>query len=87
MTWAKMLIFDRGDTLDIKRPEKWGGNLHFDTYEELEKVFEAKQLHPLDLKEAVAEYIINMLEPARKYLMENNEVQEMQEEIKRRISR
>ncbi len=87
LTWAKMFIFDLGRSLDIKRPEKWGGNLHFDTYEELEQVFAADKLHALDLKQAVAESLIELLEPARKYLETIDSVQEISKKIKNRVTR
>ncbi len=54
--------------LTIKRPEKFGGDLVVDSYEELEELFKNKELHPMDLKNAVAEELIKILEPIRKRL-------------------
>lgn len=87
LTWAKMFVFDLGFKLDIKRPAKWGGNLHLETYKELEDIFAQGKLHPLDLKQAVAEHLIMLLEPARKYLESVDSVKELQKEIAQRISR
>ncbi|MDP3973872.1 MAG: tyrosine--tRNA ligase [Candidatus Daviesbacteria bacterium] len=56
-----------GVILTIKRDEKWGGDLSYSNYEELEKDYADKNLHPQDLKSAVAEWLIKKLEPARKY--------------------
>ncbi len=67
LNWTKYLIFNDSTTFTINRPEKWGGNLEYTAYEELEKDYAAKKLHPQDLKMAVAEWLINKLEPARKY--------------------
>lgn len=68
LDWAKHLIFVNDDaSLTIDRPEKWGGPVTFNSYEELEKAYVAKELHPQDLKAAVAEWLIVKLEPARKY--------------------
>lgn len=50
----------------IERPEKFGGNLEFKSYDELEAAF-IKDLHPLDLKNATANYINQILEPVHKY--------------------
>lgn len=47
----------------IQRPEKYGGNLHYDSYESIEKDFAEKKLHPLDLKNGVADAINALLEP------------------------
>lgn len=52
--------------LSIVRPEKFGGSLHYSSYEALEADFAAKALHPADLKKGVADAIIAILEPIRK---------------------
>ncbi len=56
---------DKGEDFLIERPEKFGGNLTFKNYQELEDAFVAKQLHPLDLKMALAKEINKLLEPVR----------------------
>ena len=50
----------------VERPEKFGGKLTFGTYEAVEQAFISKKLHPLDLKNAVAKEINNLLEPLQK---------------------
>ena len=51
-----------GQSFVIERPEKFGGNLQFSTYEELKNAF-AAGLHPLDLKNATAYHVNKILEP------------------------
>lgn len=71
LDWAKNLIFYpsalQGQALQIKRDEKWGGDINYLSYKTLEKDYVEKKLHPQDLKMAVAEWLIQKLEPARKY--------------------
>ena len=55
-----------GEPFRVERPEKFGGNLEFNSYEELEKAF-IEDLHPLDLKNATAEYVNSILEPIHDY--------------------
>ncbi len=50
----------------IARPEKFGGNLKFESYSALEQAFK-EGLHPLDLKNAAAQYINEILEPVHAY--------------------
>lgn len=68
LDWVKSLIFiEESSSLTITRPEKWGGDLTFNSYNELEKTYAKKELHPQDLKAAVAEWLIEKLAPAREY--------------------
>ncbi len=69
MAIAKTLVFPHTETLKIKRPEKYGGNLEFKSYEELEKTYIDKKVHPLDIKNAVAEEVIRIFEPVRKHFL------------------
>lgn len=50
----------------ISRNEANGGDLNFNTYEELEICFSQQNLHPADLKTAVEFYINRLLDPIRK---------------------
>ncbi len=84
LDWCKSLVFPIKETLHIKRPEKFGGNLQYNTYEDLEIDFVNNKLHPLDLKNGVAEAIIEILEPARKHF-EKPEIKEMLEEMEQLI--
>ena len=69
LDWTKHIIFAIGKKprLVIKRDKKFGGNVVYDSYEKLEKDFGKGKLHPMDLKNAVAESLIVILEPARKH--------------------
>ena len=63
---ARLIIFPKFESITIKRPEKFGGNLAFDDYDKLETAFESGELHALDLKNAVAEYLEKLIAPIRK---------------------
>ncbi len=68
LDWCKFIVFyEEGNQLEIIRPEKFGGNVMYSSYEQLEQDYADKKLHPMDLKTAVAEWLIAKLEPARKY--------------------
>lgn len=57
---------DKKKIFVIKRDKKYGGDLKYKNYEEIEKDFKAKKLHPLDLKNAVADEINELLNVFRK---------------------
>jgi tyrosyl-tRNA synthetase len=64
---AEHFIFPERETIIIKRPEKFGGNLDL-SQPELLNMYSAGELHPLDLKNAVADHLVEILEPVRNYL-------------------
>ncbi len=52
---------DRKEKFIVERPQKFGGNITFNNYEDIENLFVKKELHPLDLKNALAGEINNFL--------------------------
>ena len=65
MEMCKYLIFPRYGRLEIKRPQKYGGDVIYPAYAELEKAYASNELHPADLKKATADKLIELLEPLR----------------------
>jgi tyrosyl-tRNA synthetase len=63
---CKLIIFPRIESFEIKRPEKFGGNLSIKEYDELERVYSEGKLHPLDLKNAATEHLEKIIAPIRK---------------------
>ena len=49
----------------VERPEKYGGNIEFKSYDELEKSFKTKELSSIDLKAGVAAELKRFLAPLR----------------------
>lgn len=84
LDWSKSLVFPIKGNLHIERPDKFGGNLDYNSYKDLEKDFIEKKLHPMDLKNGVAEAIIEILEPARRHF-EKPEIKNMLEEMEQLI--
>lgn len=66
MQFMKYVIFPIKETLTIERPEKFGGNLNYKNYEQLEKDFKEKKLHPLDVKNTLAKELNKIIDPVRK---------------------
>lgn len=71
---CKYVIFPElnDESFLIERPEKFGGNLEFTSYTELENEY-IKDLHPLDLKNSTANCINKILEPIHKYFEKHSE--------------
>ncbi|MBI4147705.1 tyrosine--tRNA ligase [Candidatus Woesearchaeota archaeon] len=67
MEYCKYIIFPRVGALTVKRPLKYGGPLEFSDFAGLQKAFEKGDVHPMDLKSAVAEEINNLVDPVRRH--------------------
>ncbi|MBL7147820.1 MAG: tyrosine--tRNA ligase [Nanoarchaeota archaeon] len=63
---SQLIIFPRINEFKIERDKKFGGDLSFNNYKDLEKSFTKKELHPLDLKNSVSKYLIEIISPIRK---------------------
>jgi tyrosyl-tRNA synthetase len=66
----------------IERPTKFGGDISFASYEELEKTFAQKQVHPLDLKTTLAKLLDQLLIPVRQHFDEDPQAKALLEKVK-----
>jgi len=63
---TRLVVFPKFEKVTIKRDKKFGEDLIFEDYEDLEKAFESGKLHALDLKDSVADYLEEIIAPIRK---------------------
>jgi len=82
MEYAKYIIFEKFDSIRIERSKKFGGDLELNSYNELVKVFEKGDLHPVDLKLAIANYINKLVEPVREHFKKDKKAKELLEKVK-----
>mgnify|MGYP006288419645 FL=1 len=82
LEYCKHIVFQRIDEFVVDRPEKFGGELKFNSYQELEDAFVEKELHPMDLKQATAKYINTLIDPVRKHFEEDAHAKELLEKVK-----
>jgi len=80
---CKHIIFRETETFRVERPAKFGGITEFNNFKELAKIYREGKLHPLDLKKAVAEELIEILAPVRKYFATKREAREGLEILRR----
>jgi len=79
---ARYIIFRKFDSMVIKREEKFGGNLEVQSYQELENLYKNGKIHPLDLKNTVAEYLNLIIEPIREHFEKNEKARKLFEQVK-----
>lgn len=66
---AETFIYPNQEKLLIKRPEKFGGDIELNHKELLEE-FGSGNLHPMDLKNGIKDFLIEYLAPVREYMEE-----------------
>ena len=80
LEYTRYLIFPilekKQKKFSVERPEKYGGNLEYDSYEKLEQDFLKEELHPQDLKKAAGEHLAEILRPIREKLETEEELME-----------
>jgi tyrosyl-tRNA synthetase len=81
MDYSKYLIFEKFEEMEIKRPEKFGGNITLENYESLSKAFREGKIHPMDLKNSVSEYINKMVSPVREAVLKDAKLKKIYDEI------
>ena len=65
---SKSVIFHEFNEMKVERPEKFGGNVSYANFNQLEKDFAEKKLHPGDLKQTVGNYLVKVVSPIREKL-------------------
>ena len=63
---ARLILFPKiTGAFEIKRSEKYGGNVEFDSYDSLERAYLSKEVHPMDLKKSVIDYLVEIISEIR----------------------
>ncbi len=62
------------DPFVVERPEEYGGDLIYESYDDVEADFVSGELHPADLKPAVADAISTVIDPVRSRLNDEPEL-------------
>ena len=73
---SKTVIFHEFSEMKVERPEKFGGNVSYSNYKQLETDFVEKKLHPGDLKQTVGNYLVKIISPIREKLNLSEEISE-----------
>jgi tyrosyl-tRNA synthetase len=71
---SKNVILHEFDEMKVERPEKFGGNVDYTDYIQLESDFSSKKLHPTDLKQTVGNYLVKVVAPIRDNLKLSDEL-------------
>ncbi|MHA2087959.1 MAG: tyrosine--tRNA ligase [Promethearchaeota archaeon] len=82
LDYCKYILFELLDNFEIERPEKYGGNVEYSSFEELERDYENGKLSPTDLKPAVIKYLNQFLTPVIEHFENNAHAKKLYEFVK-----
>jgi len=74
---SKQILFHEYNEMTAERPEKFGGNVSYSEYSQLESDFANKKLHPTDLKQAVSNLLIPLVSKIREKVVLNEEISDI----------
>jgi len=73
---SRHIILHEFNEVLIERPPKFGGNITYTNYAQLESDFSQKKLHPSDLKKMVERYLTKIISPLRESINLKDELLE-----------
>jgi tyrosyl-tRNA synthetase len=84
--YYRLLAFPTNKTVTLHRDKKYGGDLEFSTFGELEKTYKSGKIHPQDLKSTMARILADMLRGVREYFDKHPEPLEQMQKLETRQS-
>ncbi len=79
----RIIIDDKSAPISIDRPQKFGGPIEAKSYESLCEIYRNGKLHPMDLKNFVAEKLEEQIKPVREHFEKNKSARELYETVKK----
>ncbi len=83
LDYCKYIIFELIESFKVERSEKYGGNIEYNSYEEMEKDYVEGKLNPPDLKPAVIKYLNQLLQPVKKHFEKDKKARELYTFVKK----
>jgi len=74
---SKEIIFHKNNEMSVERPEKFGGNVTYSSYEELELDFVNNKLHPMDLKKTVTRLLTPIISTINEKISLSDEISDI----------
>jgi tyrosyl-tRNA synthetase len=81
LEYARFIIFPHRGALEVPRAAKYGGPITYTSYKSLRQAYLKGEMHPLDLKNGVADALIEILKPVREHFKKHPEPLERMKQI------
>lgn len=74
---TRYILFREKKSLPVTRPSKFGGDVEYSSFKELERAYAKGELHPKDLKTSVARELNTIIAPVREHFEKRRELLEV----------
>ncbi len=81
LEYYKYILFEKFPQIVIERPEKYGGSVILNSYDNLEKLFANKEIHPLDIKQTAVKLLNELLQPVREHFKNDGHAHELLKKV------
>ncbi|MBI2051691.1 tyrosine--tRNA ligase [Candidatus Roizmanbacteria bacterium] len=86
LEYCRYVLFESLDKpgtskLVVERPEKFGGPVILNSFQDLEQKYADKQIHPEDLKKTLVTYLTEVLGPVHKHFEQNPYARELLQKV------
>jgi len=81
--YLKHIVFPKMEAFTVERKEENGGNKSYTRYEDIVADYEAGNLHPGDLKPALAKALNDLIRPVREHFQNDPNAKKLLEQVKK----
>ncbi|MBI2641607.1 tyrosine--tRNA ligase [Candidatus Roizmanbacteria bacterium] len=82
LEYYKYILFEKFPQIVIERPEKFGGPVILNSFQNLQDLYARKEVHPLDVKKEAVKLLDQLLQPVRKHFEENSYAKDLLQKVK-----
>lgn len=83
LEYNRYIIFRKMKRIKVERDRKFGGDIEYKSYQQMENDFVNGKLHPVDLKNSTAQNLNKIIEPVRKHFEKNSRARHLYNVLKR----
>src|SRR3989344_2946977 len=82
LEYYRYILFEKYPQIILERPAKYGGAVILNSYQNLERLYAEKKIHPLDIKQTAVVLLDKLLQPVREHFTKNSVAKELLTKVK-----
>ncbi len=81
LEYYRYILFEKFSPIVVERPQKYGGAVILNSYQNLEKLFLEKKIHPQDIKNTAVELLDKLIAPVREHFQNDAHAAELLRQV------